>query len=58
MKYGTYSLAVMVLLAVMLGAQAQAATSDEDAIKAAALQYIEGGTKVTRRAWRERCIPN
>jgi hypothetical protein len=42
MKYGTYSLAVMVLLAITLGAQAQSATSDEDAIKVTALNYIEG----------------
>jgi Putative lumazine-binding len=43
MKYGTYSLAVMVLLIVTFGAQAQSATSDEeDAIKVTALNYIEG----------------
>ena len=42
MKYGTYSLAVTVLLAVTLGAHAQTATSDEDAIKVTALNYIEG----------------
>jgi putative lumazine-binding protein len=42
MKYGIYSIAVIVLLAVTLGAQAQSATSDEDAIKVTALNYIEG----------------
>jgi len=42
MKYGTYSIVVMVLLAVTVGAQAQSGTSDEDAIKVTALNYIEG----------------
>jgi Putative lumazine-binding len=42
MKYCTYSLAVMLLLAVTLGAQAQSATIDEDAIRVTALNYIEG----------------
>jgi len=42
MKYGTYSIVLMVLLAVTVGAQAQSGTSDEDAIKVTALNYIEG----------------
>ena len=42
MKHVTYSLAVAVLLAVTLGARAQTETSDEDAIKVTALNYIEG----------------
>src|ERR1043166_652676 len=42
MKYGASSLAITVLLAITLDAQAQTATSDEDEIKATALNYIEG----------------